>query len=250
MKRGQFKSGQFKPGVWPTLCFMIMVSILLGLGGWQCQRLQWKENLIADLSARIAKTPIDLPGHIADPDQIQFIPVTLHGHYDPDPRLTAFIPARMHEGSLGGKLLSVFILNDGARIIVDRGWVAQDRMNAIDVTKILPPSGVRSISGLARLPEAANIFTPDNQPQSRMWYRPDPAVMAAYWELDRVLPFYVQQQKPAADDTLPIIQNADGPELPNNHRQYAITWFGLALVLTVIYGHFGMKQGASGDRHD
>ena len=35
-----------------------------------------------------------------------------------------------------------------------------------------------------------------------------------------------------------FIDTGAPPELPNNHLQYAVTWYGLAAALVVIYGVF------------
>ena len=45
---------RFRPLPGFTIGALIMVAILVGLGVWQLQRLQWKEALIATVNGRAA----------------------------------------------------------------------------------------------------------------------------------------------------------------------------------------------------
>ena len=69
--------------------------------------------------------------------------------------------------------------------------------------------------------------------------------MAVAEQLNRVAPFYIDA------DTTP---NPGGwpkggvtrLELPNDHLQYAITWFSLAIALIVIYFLYHRRHARSG----
>ncbi len=61
----------------------------------------------------------------------------------------------------------------------------------------------------------------------------DPTSIAAAKNWGAVAPFYIEQeapQLPGAPKAGPLVV-----KLPNNHLQYAITWFGLAGALAAVY---------------
>ena len=56
----------FRPTFWPTVFTVPAVLLMLGLGVWQIERLQWKEGLIAERTERTTAPAIPLPGTGAD----------------------------------------------------------------------------------------------------------------------------------------------------------------------------------------
>jgi len=74
-----------------------------------------------------------------------------------------------------------------------------------------------------RLPQRRGWFVPDDRPERNEWFAVDVPAMAAAAKLDRLLPFYVDAS------------GEPPPELPNDHLQYAITWYALAVALLVVY---------------
>ena len=84
-----------------------------------------------------------------------------------------------------------------------------------------------------------NRFTPDNVPASHQWYWIDTAAMAADAKLQNVLPEVVATFKSEAG-----VYPAGGGlllDIPNDHKQYAIFWFGMALVMLAIYILSGLQ---------
>ncbi len=127
-----------------------------------------------------------------------------------------FTPARL----LGGSL-----------VIVNRGFVPEGKQNP-DTRKEGQPSGVVDIVGVMRWPEQRGQFTPSDEPAKSLWFARDPAAMAEAKKWGTVAPFYIDQEAPSVPGGLPKV----GPlkaSLPNNHLQYAVTWYGLALVILV-----------------
>ena len=44
--------------IWPTALSLVGLAVLIGLGTWQLQRKQWKDQLIAKIAARVAASPV------------------------------------------------------------------------------------------------------------------------------------------------------------------------------------------------
>jgi surfeit locus 1 family protein len=85
-----------------------------------------------------------------------------------------------------------------------------------------------------RWPETRGLFTPADEPQNNVWYLRDSTAIAAAKKWATAAPFYIEQESPVPPGALPLPGKLQ-VELPNNHLQYALTWFGLALGLAGVY---------------
>lgn len=230
----------FRPQLWPTIIAIPIVLLCLGLGSWQIQRLIWKEGLIAARSAAVAAAPVAAPRDAAEARGMEFHHVTDEGVFLNDKEI--FLGATSEGGVNGYQVLTPLREAGGRIVFVDRGFVPAELK---DRSKRMAgePSGPVRIEGLLRLPPAGrpNWFLPDNRPDLNYWFWVDLPAMAAADKLDTVAPFYID-----ADAT----PNPGGwPQggvtrlaLPNNHLQYAITWFSLAVAMIVIYVLFHRRN--------
>jgi Uncharacterized conserved protein len=126
------------------------------------------------------------------------------------------------------------MLEDGkTAVLVDRGWVPIDRQ-APDSRRAGQGPGQVPVAGIARQPAKPGAFTPDNRPDQNRWYWPDLTAMAAHAGLLQVAPLLLEAGPAANPGGLPV-GGQNYINLPNNHLQYAITWYSLAAVLVVIY---------------
>jgi surfeit locus 1 family protein len=78
------------------------------------------------------------------------------------------------------------------------------------------------------------MFTPADEPNNNIWYLRDPAAMATAHKWSAAAPFYIEQESPMPPGGLPKPGKLVAA-LPDNHLQYALTWFGLALGLAGVY---------------
>jgi surfeit locus 1 family protein len=134
-------------------------------------------------------------------------------------------------------------LTGGSIVIVNRGFVPEGRQNP-DTRKDGRPSGTVDIIGAMRWPEERGQFTPADEPGKSLWFARDPAAMAKAKNWGNVAPFYVDQEAPLPPGGLPKA----GPlkaGLPNNHLQYAVTWYGLAAVILVAAAFFWRSRRRS-----
>ena len=204
-------------------------AILCALGIWQVERLQWKEKLIADLNARVSVPPAALP---ARPDQAsdEFRRVRVRVSFVPEHALV-YTPGSALRPDVPGAGYWVMAPAKGEQgaIVINRGYVAPNARGNAGAA----PSGDVEIVGALRWPEEGTYFTPRDEPANNVWYRRDPALIAAAKNWGAVAPFYIEQeapQLPGAPKAGPLVV-----KLPNNHLQYAITWFGLAVALAAVY---------------
>lgn len=219
----------------PAIFTALMAALLATLGVWQLRRLAWKEALIARVETRAEAAPIALPPREAwasmRAEEYDFLHVRATGRYDLAREALIYSPPPQGAGvEPGYRALTPFVLDEGGTILVDRGFVPLSRRP--DETRKREPAGPLTILGVLRAPQARNIFTPADSPQTGEFYTSDPAAMAAAMEIADAAPFTLELDPPTpgakrADTGLPRVFGHN-VELTNNHLSYAITWFSLA----------------------
>lgn len=211
---------------------------LVGLGAWQVQRLHWKEGLIAAVDARIALPPRPLDEVLASGDDIDYRPVTVSGTFVHSGERHFF---STFNGETGFQLFTPLDRGGGVHVFVNRGFVPYDRKDPATRAEG-QVSGPVTITGLARavLSGKPGRFLPDNDPSGNMFYWKDLDAMAASAGLPagaRVLPLFIDAGPAPNPGGLPV-GGTTIVAFPNNHLQYAVTWFGLALALALVTGAF------------
>jgi surfeit locus 1 family protein len=231
--------GERRGIVVPAIFALAGIAVLIGLGVWQLDRKVWKENLIATLDARLSQAPQDLPPRTTWPRLTQaadeFKRVGFPAEFLPGEEALVYSAGSALRPDVTGPGYWVFAparLAGGSIVIVDRGFIPLDRKDA--ASRAPAPNGAVDLVGIMRWPETRGMFTPADEPQNNVWYLRDPAAMATAHHWGVVAPFYVEQESPVPDGGLPkpgkLVVN-----LPDNHLQYAITWFGLALGLAGVF---------------
>lgn len=231
---------RFRPRLRPTLATFAALLVLVGLGTWQLQRLTWKEGLIAHAQAQLAEPPVPLPAEgLADLD---FRRVAATGSYLHDAAFAFGFLAE--DGRPGGRLITPFRLADGRVILVDRGWMPEDLLPP-KVPRGLRPEGTVTLDGIARWRGDGKRawMTPADTPELRRWYGWDIPAMQAATALP-ILPIVLVLERSEGPAGLPRAE-AVSIDLPNDHLSYALTWYGLAVVLLVVYTLFSLTTSDS-----
>lgn len=232
---------QFRPRLGPSLAALAALVVLVSLGSWQVERLRWKEGLIAERTEQLAAPPAILPAQ-GDWPAWGFRRVAVRGTLRHD--LEQLFGASTHDGQLGHHVLTPLLRQGGAALLVDRGWVPVDRAHPA-ARRQGQVEGPVTITGIARYrgDDATGWFTPANQPEQAMWFSYDlPALEQAVGLA--LLPVVVEADDRPNPGGLPI-GGLTRIALTNNHLQYAITWYGLALTLIAVYLAFSLRRGGS-----
>lgn len=211
----------------PVLAALPVLTVLLALGAWQVRRLEWKQELLAQVAASEAgpATPLG-----ADP--VLFQKVSANGRLDHAHE--ALLGLEVRGNTLGARLLTPLLRDNAPALLIDRGWVPMERTAAIE-----RPEGIVTVIGWVRPSEPTQALAARDDPAGRRFYSFDTAAIGAALDLPAVAPFGLVAlavpadppgRLPAPDRVLPR---------PNNpHLGYAITWFGLAAALIGVLGVF------------
>ena len=239
--------------------FIAMIAVLLALGLWQLERLQWKRSLLNDRLAAQSLPPqrwssgdrlpilysrVILSGHFIAGTESRWL-----GRFDGEQSGIALLQAFQIEAK--GKSKGSDNKNQNSIIWVNRGFIANGAIGEIAAIPVLTAERPIEVSGWLMPRPTPGRFTPQNIPEQNLWYWPDltslcqknlsvdPCLNDHYLLLQAESQAESQAELPpdslvVTSDKIKIVKNL--PELVNNHLQYAITWFSLALILVVVFG--------------
>ena len=217
-----------------TLWSLAAFVVLCGLGTWQVQRLYWKDGLLAERTAAISAPPAELPRTLEAARPLEYHRIQAKGQFLYDHEIPVHAIERQR-GTAGYLVITPLRLEDGAVLLVERGWVPSEKRDAATRAAGNPP-GVVSVEGLLRLAstEKPGWFLPANDPGRGEWFWIDLAALARAAGVPEVLPLYLDAGPAPNPGGFPVGGQAN-TGLPNDHLQYAITWYALAAALAVIY---------------
>lgn len=201
-----------------TFLALAGMALLMTLGAWQLQRLEWKQNLLSAIEAG-AQNP--MPLGIADLNEANLYQSgTLRGRFMPDNEI--LLQAKISDGEPGYHVITPFNAG-GELVLVNRGWAPLDYKTSVNQQNV--------IKGMIRPLPRPNAFTPDNDPEAGVWFWLDLEA------LDNIsIPLLFAQ---ACDDALSTESYPDPCKVEyktsNNHQQYAIFWFVMAGLLGLFY---------------
>ncbi len=236
--------------LFPAIAAAPVFAILVGLGVWQLERAAWKESLIARVEAGLAADPVAAPGPEAWPEldlqSVEYTPVDVSGVFDHGREIRVvhtLVEPKGPVGGIGYQVFTPFRTDAGWWVYVNRGFVPNERRDP--ATRAAGQiAGETEVSGLLRAPSNRSWFMPSDDIAGNAWFSRDPALFAAASGLaaDQVAPYIIDARY---DPDLPGGLPQGGETIvvfPNNHLQYALTWFGLAAVLAGVFVAFAIKR--------
>lgn len=201
-------------------------AILISLGVWQVQRLAWKESVIADIDNRITDAPVSLPA-APDPQTDAYLPVTVTGTLG-----AAYLQVLVSKKQVGaGYRIIRPMLREEGNILIDMGFVSVADANGLKFEEGPP----LTVTGNLQWPQETDGFTPAPDLADNIWFARDVAAMAEALGTQPIL--VVRRDAPQLGGPLTPMP-VDTAAIPNDHLQYAITWFSLSaiwLAMTAVF---------------
>jgi cytochrome oxidase assembly protein ShyY1 len=234
---------------------LVMVAAFAALGIWQLQRRLDKHALIAQLNERLAAAPMDLPPpsqwSALTPARDEFRRVNFTATYARLPDAMVYSSGSAVRADISGPGTWAFLparLPEGETVVVNTGFVQntmQDRAQQDRAAGRLVAGQPAKLSGYIRFPESAGTLTPAENIDKRLWFTRDHLAMARALRWDEggkgIAPFYIDLAQPVPESGIP----KPGPltvHLKDDHMQYAVTWFTLALAVVIAFGLWWRTQ--------
>jgi len=224
----------FTPSLWPTLVFVALMTLLLGLGNWQVNRAQEKQALVDAKQGRQLEPPLRLGGAAIDAQLDRFRPALAGGRYVDDQQW--LLDNRLYRGQPGYHVFSLMQLDNGTQLLVNRGWVSVGESR--EFLPSLPlPQGRVELQGHLDSPESVGLVLGE-----------PPVGSIAEQVLLQSLDIQALSEARGLQ-LLPLALVIDAGQAgalqydwspvetisPEKHLGYAVQWFALALALLIIY---------------
>lgn len=221
----------------PLALTLIMLPVLLTLGFWQVDRLEWKEDLQQRIADKNSSEPISLTDRTAvaalTQDRDNYAIAKIRGEFIHTHEqlwfaaVTTRPPGLAASDKVGFHVLTPFRLADQTVIYVDRGFIP-DRLKDPLLRADVP--GAVDLTVRIRWPDLRGRFDAPDKPAENLWYVKNPIRMAELAGFE-AWPFLLEQVAPQAGWPY---AGQSRVELSNRHLEYAVTWFGFAAILVII----------------
>ena len=228
----------------PALAALAAFLLFVRLGFWQLHRAEEKQALQTTYQDHISTAPVPLAqaGQLRDqPQQMHWKRCVLRGEYDPS--ATLLLDNQVYRGAVGYQIFSRFRLQDGASVLVDRGWVAAPESRSM-APQIAAVAGPLTLRGVAKPAPVAGIELAPDVPENMggnlvRVQRIEIGQIAARagWSL---LPYVVRLDPGEAGG---LTWNGAPPGFNRErHLGYAFQWFALATTVLVIFIVLNVKK--------
>jgi surfeit locus 1 family protein len=206
--------------------FILFIFAVLLLGTWQVFRLNLKNNLISTLENNLKKNSIIFNEGIDK----EYTKVLLKKK---DLKSKIFL-YHLNKGEIGFKVIVPYQVNSSLVVLVDKGWIRKDKIDLIKNTLLNDDV----IEGYTKKIREKNLFTPNNNIKEDFLYSVQTDSLKKSLNKN-IYPLLIIQTSKTNKD---IVPNDYAIRLPNNHLQYAITWYGLALVTIIFFLYYRKKS--------
>ena len=213
--------------IFTSFSFLIII-LLFSLGTWQLIRLNWKQQLIQDISASINKPALE----VSDLAQVKsFQNIKLSGDLL---KKNYFIYQLNEKGKYGFNLISLMKVNENYSVLIQRGWI-----NSIkDEYKFNLNNEQYKLSGRVENIKPKGFFTPNNDTNLEFKYYINVELLETINKV-KIYPFILIQT--SKDRQFENIKNLQNLNITNNHLQYAITWFVLGFCILIAFCFYRKK---------
>lgn len=234
---------RLRPALWPTLISLPILVLSLGLGVWQMERREWKRDILDRIAVNQAAAPVTLDGLLAgDPLRHEYGRVKLAGTFLHDGEF--YLAARSLKNKVGMQVVTPLRTDDGRVVLVERGWIPQEQKDPARRAAGQVVGRVE-LTGIVRRNQERRQFAPENAPDRNVWFHVDVPLMrklAGAPPDPRLDAFFLDADAAPNPGGVPV-GGQTRLDIPNDHLQYAITWFLIALALAGVYIAYHWETG-------
>ena len=205
----------------------LFITLFCILGTWQLYRLQWKQDLIKQISEGLTSTPIKYSQKIKK----NYQKVVLTGKYDFKNQI--YLYSLNDKGQPGFDVVTPFETIDKENVLINRGWIKKEFKNSVEINTLST-----NINGMLRQANRKNVFTPDNDINENIWFSINLEDVKKITD-KKFNKFIVYLEDQNINMPTPKKITID---VPNNHLKYAITWYSISISILFYYLYFRKKN--------
>ena len=227
---------QFKPMLWPSIFSILTFAILISFGTWQVKRLFWKETLIQNYLTQSQSNPITDPAELEKSSINEFKSIGILGRFMHSNEI--YITGKTYEGNAGFHVITPFIMENNKIVLINRGWVPREKKDPISRIESKYTGSVKLI-GIVTPGFKKGFFSPKNDLSKNVWLYVDYTEMSSAVGME--LQKFVIDAKENGKGGFPI-GSQTRIDIPNDHLQYAVTWYLLGLTLLLVWFFWNKKK--------
>ena len=226
---------KFNPGIRITIFFVFFAILFFSLGLWQIERGQAKTTILAEFEDNLSKTPVYLNQESKKWDRIY-----VTGKWDNSKQI--LVDNVINRGVAGYKVLTPLrIIETNQLILVDRGWIKQNKYREI-LPNIELIEADEVVSGILEYPELGLVLSEDLV--SKEWPKISQTknLEVISKEYDEFIYPMILLADPILKNSLEYIKITPTNMTPTKHYGYSAQWFLMFLVLCLMYLWYGFKK--------
>ena len=212
------------------LFVIFFVTIFCALGTWQLYRLQWKLELISEITSGLDSKPIEYSNSIKK----NYQRVTSKGKFNFDDQI--YLYSLNEKGKPGYDVITPFSTNKNEKVLINRGWIERELKGNLDINS--KTNSEQRIVGLLRKIYKPNMFKPSNDTVNNVWFSINLEELKEVTG-EQFNEFVIFLEDNQAKTPLPKKISID---VPNNHLKYAITWYAISISIIFYYLYFRRKK--------
>ena len=201
----------------------LFITLFCALGTWQLYRLQWKQDLINDIKKGLESVPILYTSDLNK----NYQRVKLSGQYIFKKQI--YLYSLNQKGVPGYDVITPFQTTNKENVLINRGWIQKDKKNKLPMISTLT-----DITGMLRMANRRNIFTPENDIKENIWFylNSEDIKKSTGTKFSNYI-VYLEDKNIKIPQPKKITI-----DLPNNHLKYAITWYSISISILFYYLYF------------
>ena len=206
----------------------MIITLFCALGTWQLVRLQWKNNLINEISEGLKSPAINYSNKI----KTNYQRISVSGEYDFEKQI--YLYSLNEKGKPGYDVITPFKTQGLENILVNRGWIETLQKNENVINNIT----TTKIQGLLLKNVKKNIFKPDNEIKNNIWFSINSTDVKKFTGKtfnEHIL--YLEDENVVTPKPKKITI-----DLPNNHLKYALTWYSISISIFAYFLYFRKKN--------
>ena len=212
------------------LFVIFFITLFCALGTWQLYRLQWKLELISEITFGLDSQPIEYSSSIKK----NYQRIKAKGKFDFDKQI--YLYSLNEKGKPGYDVVTPFRTNKNENVLVNRGWINKELKGNAKINLNTPAE--QKIVGLMREIYKPNMFKPDNDIKNNIWFsiNLEDLKEATGEQFNEFVIFLEDNQVKSP------IPKKISIDVPNNHLKYAITWYAISISIIFYYLYFRRKK--------